>query len=79
MVSISSNIWGEDGKSLLALMVHFIDKDYKQQDMIFDKPFSNVAQTTINIEHAIIEALVSYKIGEYDKSARQPIDTVCLK
>jgi hypothetical protein len=61
-------------------MVHFIDKDYKQQDiLIFGKPFSKVAYTAINIEHAIKEALASYKIGEFDKSARSPIDTVCLK
>ena len=77
MVSISSDIWGEDGKSLLALMVHLIDKDFKLHDiLIFAKPFSKIAHTAINIEHAVKEALASYKIGEYDKTSRPPIDTV---
>ena len=79
MVSISSNIGGEDGKSLLALMVHLIDSNFKLHDiLIFAKPFSKVAHTAINIEQAIKEALASYKIGEYDKSAKPKVDTVRL-
>jgi hypothetical protein len=79
MVSISSDIWGEDGKSLLALMVHLIDSNFKLHDiLIFAKPFSKVAHTAINIEQAIKEALASYKIGEYDKSAKPKVDTVRL-
>jgi hypothetical protein len=77
MVSISSDIWGEDGKSLLALMVHLIDSNFKLHDiLIFAKPFSKISHTSINIEHAIKEALASYKIGEYDKTAKPKIDTV---
>jgi len=80
MVSISSGIWSEDGKSLLALMVHLIDSNCKLHDiLIFTKPFSKVAHTAINIEHAIKEALAPYKIGEYDKPARPRIDTVILE
>ena len=80
MVSISADIWGEDGKSLLALMVHLIDSNFKIQDiLIFTKPFSKVAHTAVNIEHAVKEGLASYKIGEYDKVARPKIDTVRSK
>ena len=77
MVSISADIWGEDGKSLLALMVHLIDKDFKLHDiLIFAKPFSKVAHTAVNIENVVKEALASYNIGQYNPSARPPIDTV---
>jgi hypothetical protein len=77
MVSISSDIWGEGGKSLLALMVHFIDSSFKLHDvLIFAKPFSKLSHTAINIEHAIKEGLASYHIGEYDKSAKPKVDTV---
>jgi len=80
MVSISSDIWSEDGNSLLALMVHLIDSNFKLHDiLIFAKPFLKVSHTTINIEHDVKEALHSYTIGECDKSARPPIDTVILK
>ena len=77
MVSISADIWSEDGKSLLALMVHLIDSNFNLHDiLIFAKPFSKVAHTALNIEIAIKEALASYKIGEYDKAAKPKIDTV---
>ncbi len=80
MVSISSDICSEDGKSLLALMVHFINSNFKLHDiLIFAKPFIKVAHTTINIEHDVKEALASYRVGECDKSARPLIDTVILK
>ena len=79
MVNISLDHLSEDGKSLLALMVHLIDSNFKLHDiLIFAKPFSKVAHTTIKIEHAIKEALASYTIGEYDMSARPTIDTVML-
>ncbi len=77
MVSISADIWGEGGKSLLALMVHFIDSSFKLHDVLFfAKLFSKVSHTAINIEHAIKEGLTSYHIGEYDKSAKPKVDTV---
>jgi hypothetical protein len=77
MASISSDISGEDGKSLLALMVHLIDSNFKMQDiLIFAKPFSKVAHTAINHDQALQERLASYNIGEYDKSARPKDDTV---
>jgi len=77
MVSISSDIWGEDGKSLLALMVHLIDSNFKLHNiLIFAKPFSKISHTSINIEHAIKEALASYKIGEYDKTAAKSSDKI---
>ena len=61
-------------------MVHFIDKEFKLQEiLIFAKPFSKVSQTSSNIEHAIKDALASYEIGEFGKTARPPIDTVCWK
>jgi hypothetical protein len=77
MASISSDIWGEGGKSLLALMVHLIDSSFKLHDiLIFAKPFSKPSHTTINIEQSIKEGLASYDIGEYDKSAKPKVDTV---
>jgi hypothetical protein len=71
MVSISSGIWGEGGKSLLALMVHLIDSSFKLHDiLIFAKPFSKLSHTAINIEQSIKDGLASYGIGKYDKSAK---------
>jgi len=79
MISISSDIWSEDSKSLLALIVHLIDSNFKLHDiLIYAKPFSKVAHAAINIEHGVKEVLTSYKIAEYDKSRRPHIDTVIL-
>jgi len=76
MVSISSDIWGEDEKSVLDLMVHLIKSNRRLRDiLIVAKPFSKLANTAINIEHAIKEALAYYKIGEYHKYAKPKVDT----
>ena len=77
MVSISSDIWGEGEKSLLALMLPLIDSSFKLHDiLIFAKLFSKLSPTTFNIEQSITEGLASYGIGVYDKSAKPKVDTV---
>lgn len=65
------------GKSLLALMVHLIDSEFKLREiLIFAKPFSEVSHTAWEIEKAIKTGLASYGIGKYDLSKTPVIDTV---
>ena len=67
------------GKSLLALMVHLIDAEFKLRDiLIFAKPFSDVSHTAWEIEKAIKTGLAGYGIGKYDLSKTPVIDTVRL-
>ncbi len=67
------------GKSLLALMVHLIDSDFKLREiLIFAKPFSEVQHTAWEIEKAIKSGLASYGIGKYDLTTTPVIDTVRL-
>ena len=67
------------GKSLLALMVHVIDSDFKLREiLIFAKPFSQVQHTAWEIEKAIKSGLAIYGIGKYDLTTTSVIDTVRL-
>jgi len=67
------------GKSLLALIVHLIDSDFKLREiLIFAKPFSEVSHTSWEIEKAIKTGLANFGIGKYDLSKTPVIDTVRL-
>jgi hypothetical protein len=65
------------GKSLLALMVHLIDSEFKLREILISaKPFSEVSHNAWEIEKAIKTGLASYGIGKYDLSKTLVIDTV---
>ncbi len=65
------------GKSLLALMVHLIDSDFKLREiLIFAKPFSDVKYSAWEIEKVVKSGLASYGIGKYDLTTTPVIDTV---
>ena len=61
----------------MALVAHFIDKDFKLHELIFfAKPFSDVTHSGVEIEKAIKAGLSSFGIGLYDTTKIPIVDTV---
>ena len=72
--SIALDIWGEGGKSILGLLVYFIDEYFQMNELLLMAlPFSNVAHNGVQIEKAIKQCLSSYGIGTYDENAKCPM------
>ena len=75
MPSISIDIWSEDGKSILAVMVYFIDNVFKlHEKLAFAVPFSDIEHKGDEIEREVKKVLASLGIGLYNPEAK--IDTV---
>ena len=75
--SVAADIWGENGKSLYALLLYYVDRDFNMLEVLLDcLPFSGDAHTSLNIEVACKKALAAVGIGEFKPEADPPVDSV---
>ena len=71
--SVVLDIWGEGGKSILGLMVYYIDADFKMQEKLLKAvPFSDVNHNAEEIEKALKKALANWGVGVYDENFKCP-------
>ena len=74
--SVAADIWGENGKSLYALLLYFINDEFEMEEILLDcLPFSGLAHNAMNIESACKKALSAVGIGEFKPDADPPVDT----
>ena len=65
------------GKSILALVAHLIDTNFKLHELlIFAKPFSEVVHSGMEVENTIKTSLASFGIRIYDTSKNRIVDKV---
>ena len=71
--SISGDVWGENGISLFAILVHWVSPDFKMQTRLAScNPFSDASHTSDNIMQRTKKRLASLGIGELNDD----VDTV---
>ena len=74
--SVAADIWGENGKSLYALLLYYINDQFEMVEVLLDcLPFSGVAHNAINIETACKKALSAVGVGDFKPDAVPPVDT----
>ena len=62
---VLGDIWSENGACLFAVLLHYIDEDFKlQQQLAICIPFSDVAHTGANIKKATYEGLHKCGLGD---------------
>ena len=75
--SVAADIWGENGKSLYALLLYYINNDFEMVEVLLDcLPFSGEIHNALNIEQACKKSLSSVGIGEYNPEVSGPDDTI---
>ena len=75
--SVAADIWGENGKSLYALLLYYIDENFEMVEIMLDcVPFSGDRHTALNIETCAKKCLSEIGIGEFNLDADPPVDTV---
>ena len=58
--SVAGDIWSEDGKSLYALLVYFINANFEMREILLNvKKFSDVDHTGSVIEHSTLRLSAS--------------------
>ena len=73
--SIALDIWGEGGKSILGMLIYFIDDNFEMNELLLMAlPFSNITHNGVQIEKAIKQCLSSYGIGVYNEHVRNGSD-----
>ena len=73
---LTGDIWGENGISLFAVIVHFIDKDWiLNTKLAICKGMGLVAHTGVTINEMTYEGLHSMGIGESKESVPTYIHT----
>jgi hypothetical protein len=77
--TVSSDIWGENGITLLGQLVHFIDREFNICEMVLHAtPMSTLAHSGANIADLTKQSCADVGLGDYvkDEEGNVLTDTV---